>query len=474
LVGFLIVFRTSQAYARFWDAVFDTHQMLAQWFDAASSVVAFCRPSRADPKEVTVYLHVTIRLFSLLSSMALADLSDEEDIHTQGYDALDIQGMDKQTIIALDDSCCKVELVYQWIAQSIVDGVSTGVIAVPPPITTRAFQQLANGMVSFHDAMKVTVIPFPFPYAQTSVALLIIHWLLCPVVMVAWTSSPTITAIFTFIPVFTLWSMNLIAAEIEQPFSGQANDIDPCELQLRMNTRLLLLLDPLTKASPSLSPTRLSDPETLLQHLQCERGNAHTLALEARSVQKWHHKIHPRHDEAASGDDLSRRPSANWSFLKVDQTDKHDDVAPHIVLGNSSFASLKGDKAKSVGGDKALENHGIVPSLEVGRTASRLLHSASKLLHSPTPAHDGSQSVSSSSSVREGVRCTDELATSSVQGGHAPSSPRTGGNAQNLVLEDAGSDEVDVKTASPSYQGRDREAPFSVEPQGSLPGATMC
>ena len=51
---------------------------------------------------------------------------------------------------------------------------------------------------------------------------------------------------------------------------------------------------------------------------------------------------------------------------------------------------------------------------------------------------------------------------------------RTGGNAKNLVLEDAGSDEVDVKTASPSYQGRDREASFSVEPQGSLPGATMC
>mmetsp|Transcript_11150 Transcript_11150/g.12451 ORF Transcript_11150/g.12451 Transcript_11150/m.12451 type:complete len:110 (-) Transcript_11150:38-367(-) len=36
LVGFLIVFRTSQAYSRFWDGCSSTHRMRAEWYNATS------------------------------------------------------------------------------------------------------------------------------------------------------------------------------------------------------------------------------------------------------------------------------------------------------------------------------------------------------------------------------------------------------------------------------------------------------
>ena len=39
----MIVFRTSQAYSRFWSALGDTHQMMAAWMEAASSLLAFSR-----------------------------------------------------------------------------------------------------------------------------------------------------------------------------------------------------------------------------------------------------------------------------------------------------------------------------------------------------------------------------------------------------------------------------------------------
>lgn len=337
LVGFLIVFRTSQAYARFWSAVFDTHQMCAQWFDAASSTVAFCRPSRTNSNEVTAFLHTLIRLFSMLTAVALQDLSDDDSVRFLGYESLDPGGLDRQTIATLHESGCRVELVYQWIIQLIVDNIATGVVAVPPPIATRAFQQLASGMVSFHDAMKVAWIPFPFPYAQTTVALLLIHWIVTPVIMVAWTSSPPIAAIFSAIPVFTLWSMNSIATEIEQPFSGQANDIDPSELQARMNTRLLMLLDPSTVAVPSISHTR-NDPETLLKKLLSERATVHELALEIRGASAFLNL-----KSKSQGGDSAPQSSKSWGFMTVSHLDKRDSQkGPQVNVGSSrGLASFK-------------------------------------------------------------------------------------------------------------------------------------
>eukprot|EP00913_Durusdinium_trenchii_P016498 g15507.t2 len=43
LLGILVVFRTGQAYNRFWDGSTLTHQMRGDWFDAASSIISFTR-----------------------------------------------------------------------------------------------------------------------------------------------------------------------------------------------------------------------------------------------------------------------------------------------------------------------------------------------------------------------------------------------------------------------------------------------
>merc|ERR1719428_1425978 len=66
LVGFLIVFRTSQAYNRFWDGCTATHQMRAEWFDACSALVAFCRYSKAGDAAIMRFTHILVRLFSML------------------------------------------------------------------------------------------------------------------------------------------------------------------------------------------------------------------------------------------------------------------------------------------------------------------------------------------------------------------------------------------------------------------------
>lgn len=258
LVGFLIVFRTSEAYSRFWAGCTSTHQMRAEWFDACSGLIAFCKYSLAPPSMTTEFQHTLVRLFSMLHAVALADIEDSnsdriEEVNAFQYELIDAQGIDEESLASIRTSSAKVELVYQWVQQLIVEHIDTGVLRIPAPILSRAFQEIANGMCQFHEALKISTIPFPFPYAQTCDCLLLLHWFCTPLVVSHWVTEPWCGALFTFVQVFIFWSLNLIAVEIENPFGADENDIDAQAMQEEMNNHLLLLLQPSTKRTPNLS-----------------------------------------------------------------------------------------------------------------------------------------------------------------------------------------------------------------------------
>mmetsp|Transcript_8463 Transcript_8463/g.19880 ORF Transcript_8463/g.19880 Transcript_8463/m.19880 type:complete len:330 (+) Transcript_8463:636-1625(+) len=135
--------------------------------------------------------------------------------------------------------------------------MDAGVLSVPPPILSRAYQELANGMVAFHECVKISDTPFPFPYAQNCEFLLCLHWFMIPFVVSQWVTQPFWAFVFVFMQVFVLWSLNYIAVEIENPFGTSDNDIDGVHLQEEMNRMLLLLLDPRTLRTPKLSETAI-------------------------------------------------------------------------------------------------------------------------------------------------------------------------------------------------------------------------
>lgn len=253
LVGFLVVFRTSQAYSRFWDGCTSTHQMSAEWFDAASALVSFCKFSKAESEVIDCFKQTLVRLFSMLHACALADIEDTEQqdrIVAFTYELIDADAIDEQSLNVVRQSDSKVELVFTWIQQLVVENIDTGVLTIPPPILTRAFQELANGMIQFHEALKISTIPFPFPYAQACDCLLIMHLLIVPFVTNIWVASPAWAALFSFIQVLIYWSLNFIAVEIENPFGMDANDIDGNHMQVEMNRQLTLLIEPSTCRVP--------------------------------------------------------------------------------------------------------------------------------------------------------------------------------------------------------------------------------
>ncbi|CAK0818197.1 unnamed protein product [Prorocentrum cordatum] len=259
LVGFLVVFRTSQAYNRFWDGCTFMHRLQAEWLDACSATIAFTRHSRVDPKIVKDFKHLTVRLFSLLHMFALAYIEgceELEDVAAHDLELIDPDGIDEDTwnyVRQCRSSAGRVTLVFEWLQCVIVENIKTGVLDIPPPILSRVFQQLANGMVALHDAHKISSIPFPFPYAQTCDAMLVMHLCVTPFVTSSKMSDPWWACLLAFIQVFILWSLNYIAVEIEHPFGGDPNDIDSTGLQLDMNFNLLILLHPACERTPTLS-----------------------------------------------------------------------------------------------------------------------------------------------------------------------------------------------------------------------------
>jgi len=278
LVGFLIVFRTSQAYARFWDGCTSTHQMRAEWYDACSAVVAFCKYSKVDQCKISVFEHTLVRLFSMLHALALAEIEDSnsddlEQVEAFKYELIDVESIDPDSLRTIKNSDSKVELVYQWVQQLIVENIDTGVLSIPPPLLSRVFQEINNGMVQFHEAIKISTIPFPFPYAQTCDCLLLMHYFTVPFVMSQWVTRPVWAFIFSFVQVSILWSLNCIAVEIENPFGQDANDIDACSMQLEMNRHLSILLLPQTQRTPRIQASAEEDVRAARNHLVMRRSS---------------------------------------------------------------------------------------------------------------------------------------------------------------------------------------------------------
>lgn len=256
LVGFLVVFRTSQAYSRFWDGTTSTHRMRAEWFDACSAIVAFTKYSVAPETDILQFQNTLIRLFSMLHAVALADIEDcnpegkLESTMAFNFKLIDPASINSESLMKLKECESKVELIYQWIQQLIVENIKNGVLGIPPPILSRSFQEIANGMVAFHEAVKISSIPFPFPYAQTCDLLLMIHWLMMPIVMAQWTAQPVWASVCAFVQVLILWALNFIATEMENPFGDDANDLNLGQMQEEMNEFLLLLLDHDARQTP--------------------------------------------------------------------------------------------------------------------------------------------------------------------------------------------------------------------------------
>jgi len=263
VLGFALVFRTSQAYSRFWAAATSMQSMRAEWFEACSMCMVFSRITKTMTRAQAVkFEHTLARLFSLLHAMALETLGS---VANENFPVLDITAFPKEHLLALraTDESERVEMALTWVQHFVFARLQDGSLGVPPPICTRVFGELRGGIVNFNEALQVMKMPFPFPYAQMTTILLVIYMAFAPLVVALWVRNLWLACMTTLVLVVCMLSINCIAVEIEDPFGADANDIPGLELQMEMNEDLLMLLSEDTWVIPVMRDSAITDAREL-------------------------------------------------------------------------------------------------------------------------------------------------------------------------------------------------------------------
>eukprot|EP00928_Gymnodinium_smaydae_P078806 TRINITY_DN62880_c0_g1_i1.p1 TRINITY_DN62880_c0_g1~~TRINITY_DN62880_c0_g1_i1.p1 ORF type:complete len:520 (+),score=87.75 TRINITY_DN62880_c0_g1_i1:75-1562(+) len=240
ILGFLVVFRSQQSYARWVDGATFLNRLRAEWFNSYSSLMAFCNNDPKKQDEVSKFKHQVVRLFSLLHGCALHQVSHTEKVL---FETLDVNGMDKERIQYLMSSPDRCEICLQWIQRLIIESEQKGTIKVAPPILSRVFNELGNGIANLATARKIKDYPIPYPLAQMMVLMLLFHAFVFPVLSAATVTSPVWCGVITFVVIFSYWSIHYIAVELEMPFGDDANDLPLVLMQQDMNRSLSALID---------------------------------------------------------------------------------------------------------------------------------------------------------------------------------------------------------------------------------------
>jgi len=211
-----------------------------------------------------------VRLFSMLHAAALNQV---EKSKVEAFDVIDNGNLDDESLALLehvdneasDASCGKSNVIHAWIEHEIIKNMSDGVLChIPPPILTRVFQELATGNQELNEALAITHVPFPFPYVQMASAMLIVHTIMTPVVITNIMEGYVATFLVSFLTVATLWAINLVAAEIQQPFGNHSNNLPMTQMHDRLHQGLILLLDGRLNRSPHIPATTISEPSSYL------------------------------------------------------------------------------------------------------------------------------------------------------------------------------------------------------------------
>jgi len=107
----------------------------------------------------------------------------------------------------------------------------SGTFKVPPPILSRAVQELSNGVEGYHQALKVSLCQFPFVFAQLIYYMLILYIIIIPMLMPeTCRNSPISAGALCFMSTLGMFGINAISEELEDPFGDDMNDLPLLEL----------------------------------------------------------------------------------------------------------------------------------------------------------------------------------------------------------------------------------------------------
>lgn len=250
VLGFLIVFRSQQAYSRWWEGGTLLQQLRGEWFNSYSCLIAFCNGAPEKKEEVKAFQHQLVRLYSLLYGCALQQVATMDE---KTFDLFGLDGFEASSMAFLQESHDRCEITLQWIQRLIVESDAKQLLKIAPPILSRVFNELGNGIVNLNNARKITDFPIPFHLAQMITVMLIVHSLILPLISAATVDNMSSAAGITFFVSFAYWCVHFITIELEWPFGDDPNDLPLQDMQTDFNMSLSCLIDSRAQEVPKFS-----------------------------------------------------------------------------------------------------------------------------------------------------------------------------------------------------------------------------
>ena len=190
-------------------------QIRGEWFNSFSSLLAFCNTDPEAAAKVKKFQHVLVRLQSLLYASALVHVTSAK---WKVFELIDVEAFDKEHMMYMQNSPEPCKVVLQWIQRLIVESDTSGAIKIAPPILSRIFNQLGNGIVQLNHAKAIKKFPIPFPLAQMLTLMLLLYSVATAIVTATTVETLHWAGALTFMVTLAYWSVYYIALELEMPY----------------------------------------------------------------------------------------------------------------------------------------------------------------------------------------------------------------------------------------------------------------
>jgi len=112
--------------------------------------------------------------------------------------------------------------IQEFISREYLAG-STGPVA--PPIITRPYQSLSEGVLGYNQARKIAYIPFPYPHGQLTAFFSFVMIFFFPILYLTFVCNRALMYMMNFTTSLCFLGLHQVALELENPFSNPPNDM---------------------------------------------------------------------------------------------------------------------------------------------------------------------------------------------------------------------------------------------------------
>eukprot|EP00438_Fugacium_kawagutii_P030428 Skav216213 [mRNA] locus=scaffold238:243534:244580:- [translate_table: standard] len=340
------------------------NEMRGEWLNVCTSLIAFCSTDEQKADEVKAFQELFVRLMSLLHCSALQAVCKLED---KRLELIDVYGIDVASLRHLRDSMNRCDVLCLWLSRLILQQHFSKVLVAPPPILSRTFQDLGRGRVRVSDLAKIRDIPFPFPYAQLIVTMLVVHSVITAMITSQYIRPWYWAGSITFIAISGFWALFFISAEIDHPFGDDPNDLPLGKLQQDWNARLLELLRPEQQVPPEYTPHKHGKHParfSITDYLARSEGDSHTRRRRFNIPSK-------STDIFESLDDLmSHHETFVDDGTQVASPNSNQHSPPSLLPAENAWAFASADKGLDLDLEVCEESH-AAPIKEISISAGR-------------------------------------------------------------------------------------------------------